>query len=61
MVQIKIKDLSKDKKISKEEMMKVIGGFNPQPEPPGKLINDSPPLLWTQRPHPRHPGTLRRF
>jgi hypothetical protein len=37
MARIKIKDLPKDKKISKAEMKKVMGGaiFNPQPEPPG--------------------------
>lgn len=34
MAKIKIKDLPKDQKISKEEMRKVLGGFNPQPEPP---------------------------
>jgi hypothetical protein len=35
MARIKIKDLPRDKKISKAEMKKVMGGFNPQPEPPG--------------------------
>jgi hypothetical protein len=38
MPRIKIKDLPKDRKISKEEMKKVIGGFNPQPEPPGRFF-----------------------
>jgi hypothetical protein len=39
MARIKIKDLPKDKKISKAEMKKVMGGqeFNPQPEPPGRF------------------------
>ena len=50
MARIKIKDLPKDSKVSKEEMKKVFGGlltqpsftsaktrisFDPQPEPPG--------------------------
>jgi len=34
MARIKIKDLPKDKKISKVELRKVMGGLNPQPEPP---------------------------
>ena len=47
MARIKIKDLPRDKKISKEEMKKVMGGFNPQPEPPGRfygagIYNPSP-------------------
>ena len=37
MVRIKITDLLRDKKITKEEIKKVMGGFNPQPEPPGRL------------------------
>ncbi len=37
MARIKIKDLPKDKKISREEMKKVLGGFNPQPDPPKEL------------------------
>jgi len=37
MARIKIKDLPKDQKISKAEMKKVMGAFNPQPEPPGIL------------------------
>ena len=35
MARIKIKDLPKDMKISKEEMKVIRGGFQPQPEPPG--------------------------
>jgi|YNPBryantNP2012_1023418.scaffolds.fasta_scaffold246433_1 hypothetical protein len=38
MKRIKIKDLPKDARITKEEMRRVMGGFNPQPEPPGKLF-----------------------
>ena len=38
MARIKIKDLPRDKKITKEEMKKVMGGFNPQPEPPGIFL-----------------------
>jgi hypothetical protein len=38
MARIKIKDLPKDKKISKAEMKKVMGGFNMQPEPPGRFL-----------------------
>ena len=34
MARIKIKDLPKDRKISKVELRKVMGGLNPQPEPP---------------------------
>ncbi len=37
MAKIKIKDIPKDQKISKEEMRKVLGGFNPQPEPPARF------------------------
>ncbi len=39
MARIKIKDLPKDKKISREEMKKVLGGFNPQPDPPGRSLS----------------------
>ncbi len=35
MARIKIKDLPKDAKIEKEEMRRIMGGFDPQPEPPG--------------------------
>jgi len=42
MARIKIKDLPRDRKISKEEMKKVIGGFNPQPEPPAKIYYFNP-------------------
>jgi hypothetical protein len=34
MARIKIKDLPKDQKISKADLKKVLGGLNPQPEPP---------------------------
>lgn len=41
MAKIKITDLPADKKISTEEMRKVMGGFNPQPEPPAyRSFND---------------------
>ena len=57
MVRIKITDLPRDKKITKQEMKKVMGGFNPQPEPPGRLSRGSiynPSLL-----NPRiNPGLL---
>jgi hypothetical protein len=56
MARIKIKDLPKGKKISKEEMTKIIGGFNPQPEPPGRPIGYKFPRDWRQRRHLRHPG-----
>ena len=35
MPRITITDLPGDMKISKEEMRSIIGGINPQPEPPG--------------------------
>ena len=38
MARIKIKDLPKDMKISKEEMKVIRGGFNPQPEPPAYKV-----------------------
>lgn len=55
MARIKIKDLPKDRKVSKEELKKIKGGgvepspffsriaFDPQPEPPG--INFTTPVL----------------
>ena len=53
MARIKIKDLPKNKKISKEEMKKVFGGFNPQPEPPAITFNDYH--------HPPDPGKFFYF
>jgi hypothetical protein len=61
MVRIKIKDLPKGKKISKEEMMNVIGGFNPQPEPPGRPVEYIFPINWTVRPQPGFPQFFRRY
>jgi len=61
MIRIKIKDLPKDKKISKEELMKVIGGFNPQPEPPGRYQGNIFPPNWTEHPCPGYPGAPWRF
>jgi hypothetical protein len=37
MARIKIMDLPKDQKISKAELKKVMGGLNPQPEPPSPI------------------------
>ncbi len=34
MARIKINDLQDDRTITKEELKQVMGGFNPQPEPP---------------------------
>ncbi len=31
----------KDLKVSEEKVKKVKGGFNPQPEPPGNVLNQS--------------------
>jgi hypothetical protein len=50
MARIKIKDLPKEKKITKEEMKKIMGGFNPQPEPPARFYGGgiyNPSLLQT--------------
>ena len=43
MAKIKIKDLPKDMKITREEMEALRGGFQPQPEPPGldRYVNSS--------------------
>ena len=35
MARIKINDLQDDRTITKEELKQVMGGINPQPEPPG--------------------------
>ena len=44
-VRIKIKDLPKDKKISREEMKKVFGGYYfPTPMPP--QAPEVPPNVW---------------
>ena len=42
MSKIHIKDLPDDKHISLKEMKMVLGGFNPQPEPPprNRVINN---------------------
>jgi len=37
MAKIKIRDLSKNRKIGKKEMKQLLGGFNPQPEPPARF------------------------
>jgi hypothetical protein len=36
MARIKIRDLPRDKKVSKEELKKALGGLGPQPEPPDR-------------------------
>jgi hypothetical protein len=37
MVKIEIKDLPKDMSITEEEFRWIMGGFNPQPEPPASI------------------------
>jgi hypothetical protein len=61
MIRIKISDLPRDLKISKAELKKVIGGFNPQPEPPGRLFGNINPPDWAVRPRPGYPGAPLGF
>ncbi len=35
---IRINNLPNEVKVTKEEMKKVLGALNPQPEPPGRLL-----------------------
>jgi len=46
MIRIKIEDLPKDQKVSIEELRKILGGFNPQPEPPRVYFNPYPIPRW---------------
>ena len=55
MAKIKIKDLPNDMTITEKELGQIMGGFNPQPEPPA-YIN---PRLRPKRPYDKRFNLVR--